>query len=166
MARDGFNYAFIIRVRECIFAGYETDADIGKYACGGASARTVKSWRLKYPEFNRACERALMDVNIELSQKALDMARAGDASMVKFLLERRNSAFKPRHETTVGPTGALAELLKMRMSDQEARDRGLILDVPEDVPALPVPDREYAEFAEVDADPHDDDDFDVDEWDD
>jgi hypothetical protein len=128
-SRDNFLFAYIRRAERAVVAGYTTDEEIGLYACEGASANAVRGWRRKYPAFDLAIRRASLDINVEMAHRMIEFSRQGSESATKFWLERRNTVFMPKQEVQHGHTGALADMLRKRMSDDEAREKGLIIDV-------------------------------------
>ncbi len=128
-SRDGFRHYFMDNVKLAAAAGYTTNEEIGLYCCDGAAASTVTGWRNKYPHFDKLCRTALAHMGMELTGRMLQFSREGSESATKFLLERRVDAFKPKQEITHRGNSALQTLLANRMSESEALDRGLLIEV-------------------------------------
>lgn len=125
--RKLFRYGYLDDVRRIALAGYTSNAEIAKYL--NVSEMHVKNWRETIPEFDRACESSTMQAHVLVAETAFQAALNGSEAMMRFYLERRVEAYKPKQEIDHTSGGAtLASLLaeQGRMSEEEAAERGLI----------------------------------------
>ena len=127
-ADDKFRYAYIGRVRDAAAGGLTSNSDIGRL-CGGVSGATVMGWRNKYAKFDAACATALDSLIMECGNRMLQFSREGSESATRYILDRLAPAFKPKQDLNVNADrNTLKELLAEHMSDESAREQGLIID--------------------------------------
>lgn len=127
-----FRHAFIARARNLSAAGITSNGELATFF--GVSAATIGNWRAQFERFDQAVRGGAIELIDEMTDRAVDIARSGDAQMVRYLLDRRAPAFQPKSKLEhSGHLDTLDERLKRRaMSDEEARDRGIIYDEDED----------------------------------
>lgn len=127
-----FRHAFIARARNLSAAGITSNGELATFF--GVSASTVSNWRTQFPRFDQAVRGGAIELIDEMTDRAVDIARSGDAQMIRYLLDRRAPAFQPKSKLEhSGHLDTLEETLKRRaMTEDEARAKGLIYDEDED----------------------------------
>jgi len=131
MTKDRFSFRYIDAVRMHILSGQiESNADAARLL--NVSEQTIRDWRKQYPHFEREFRVAMADALAGVTSQAFSLARQGDGPMIKFLLERRGGpAWQARQHIDHTSNGnSLANILAEHgaMSDEEAYERGLIID--------------------------------------
>lgn len=129
--RDGFQRRYIDIIRLHILSGQvETNADAARLL--GVSEGTIKAWRTKYEHFDREFRVAVADALAGVTSQAFEIANQGSESMIRFILERRGGpAWQNKQQIDHTSNGStLASILAEHgtMDDDEARERGLIID--------------------------------------
>lgn len=134
--RPQFSHHMVQEVRDCVCAGYGTNAEIAEHLAAiwddRISGEDVSRWRREHPRFNAACGNALRQANIIITSKAFELAAAGSEQMIRHWLDRRVPAFMPKSRTDIRGGGTLDDLLKQRMTEDDLRDDGTITDGEDD----------------------------------
>lgn len=125
---NGFRSSYIAAVERMAIGGYSTNAEIASVL--GKTEQTISRWRRAVPRFNAACEQTLMLANCEVANFTFQRAREDD-TMARYWNDRRNPAFMPKAKHDhVSNGNTLKALLAEHghMDEDEARERGLIID--------------------------------------
>jgi transposase-like protein len=113
-----FRHAYIATARVLAAAGNVPNAELARHF--GVSASTIANWRKQFPDFDRAVELGLADANATIATKAFEMAVDRDPVMVRYWLDRRCDAFKPRNRTVItGTTEALSDMIRRQQLTEE-----------------------------------------------
>lgn len=151
MARDGFQYRWIPKLRDRILAGYGSNAELAAW-CGVSEATFVR-WRRTHAALDRECECGLADCITEVTGLLLGEARGGDIGAMKFILERRSPAFTQKRNLDHTSGGRTLDALLAKhgeLNEDDARKLGIVMD----------DDDEDEEGYEDEYDDEDDEDFD------
>lgn len=138
-----FRHAFIARARNLSAAGITSSGELAIYF--GVSPGTIGNWRKQFPRFDRAVMGGAIELVDEMTSRAVDIARSGDAAMVRYLLDRRADAFKPKSKLEhSSQLETLDESLRRRaVSEAELYERGILYDVDDDGNRLPYDPEDY-----------------------
>lgn len=132
-----FSNAYASTVESYTLAGFTTNAEMAmvlrSHFDDRITERDIARWRKQNGRFERACAMCLHTTNAEMVNIVLQSAREGNVNDAKWWLERRSPAFMPKSKVESQNTVTLDDSLRRRaMSDDEARNRGLIYDPVED----------------------------------
>jgi hypothetical protein len=125
-----YRKSFIRVARVLSAAGVTSNVELAAHF--GVGESTIRDWRKKDPDFAHAIIGGHSEMVANLTDEAVHMALIDkDPQMIRYLLDRRADAFKPKaamDHTSNGET--LSALLAQHgaMSDKEAIDKGLIID--------------------------------------
>lgn len=125
-----YHKSFIRVARVLSAAGVTTNVELAAHF--GVVESTIRDWRKKDPAFDQAVLGGHSELIMNLTDEAVRLALEDkDPTMIRYLLDRRADAFKPKtslDHTSNGET--LSALLAQHgaMSDKEAIDKGLIID--------------------------------------
>ena len=124
-------------IRAFSICGLSSDAEVAEVLAREFDSRIVGSkvseWRKEYPDFNSAVVGAVQDLQAQAITVIGKAIQDGDLSAAKWLLERRNSLFKPSSKIEHdGRIEGIDARIAARLAEDELREMGVILDDEED----------------------------------
>lgn len=134
MTGPRFSWHMLREVRLYARSGKTSNADVAEvlryHYDDRISAAHIVRWRKEHPKFDALIRSAAAEDNMIIANAAFDQAADGEPAMVRYWLDRKDPSFMPKSKQELSAdTSTLDALLARRaMSDDEARDKGLITD--------------------------------------